>query len=130
MRPAEFLQLVSQLVVADVVKTAEYYRDYLGFEILGYWQEPPVFAMIRRGSVELQLGLADDVTHPQISNTAQRKGGLDLYITVGNIQLLFDEMNARDIKIVEPLCKQVYGMIEFAVEDCNGFKLVFGQDAR
>lgn len=127
---AEFLQLAPQLVVADVVKTAEYYRDYLGFEILGYWHDPPVFAMIRRGSVELQLGLADDFTHPKISNTAQRKCGLDLYITVDNIHLLFDEMNARDIKIVEPMAKRVYNMIEFAVEDCNGFKLVFGQDAR
>lgn len=126
---AEFLQLAPQMVVAEVVKTAEYYRDYLGFEILGYWHEPPVFAMIRRGFVELQVGLADDVTHPQTSNTAQRKDGLDLYITVGDIQLLFDEMSAKGVKIVQPLCKQVYGMIEFAVEDCNGFKLVFGQDA-
>ncbi|MEQ1587858.1 MAG: VOC family protein [Cyclobacteriaceae bacterium] len=127
---AEFLQLAPQLVVADVVKTTEYYRDYLGFEILGYWHEPPVFAIVRRGSVELQVGLADDVTHPQTSNTAQRKGGLDLYITVGNIQSLFHEINTKGVKIVEPLCEQVYGMIEFAVEDCNGFKLVFGQDAR
>jgi catechol 2,3-dioxygenase-like lactoylglutathione lyase family enzyme len=33
-----------QFIVPDVTSAAEYYRDVLGFRILGYFQDPPVFA--------------------------------------------------------------------------------------
>ncbi|HCZ34452.1 MAG TPA: hypothetical protein DHV26_00830 [Cytophagales bacterium] len=122
----KFLQLAPQLVVADVVKTAEYYRDMLGFKILGYWHNPPVFAIIGRDGVEIQLGLADNVNQVQHSNNLQRKDGLDLYIRVSDAAVLHREL-ASKIEITEPLCEPVYGMIEFAVKDCNGFKIVFGQ---
>jgi catechol 2,3-dioxygenase-like lactoylglutathione lyase family enzyme len=36
--------------VPDVVATAEFYRDKLGFELLGYFLDPPVYAMVRRDS--------------------------------------------------------------------------------
>ncbi|HRG10667.1 MAG TPA: hypothetical protein PLJ08_18975, partial [Cyclobacteriaceae bacterium] len=106
--------------------TAEYYRDMLGFKILGYWHNPPVFAIIGRDGVEIQLGLADNVNQVQHSNNLQRKDGLDLYIRVSDAAVLHREL-ASKIEITEPLCEQVYGMIEFAVKDCNGFKIVFGQ---
>ena len=34
--------IAPQFVVPNVVGTAEYYRDKLGFEILGFFAEPPV----------------------------------------------------------------------------------------
>ena len=38
------LKMISpQLVVPDVVEAAEYYRDVLGFQILGYFYQPPVY---------------------------------------------------------------------------------------
>ena len=124
---SEFLQLAPQLVVADVVKTAEYYRDVLGFKILGYWHDPPVFAIIGRDGVELQLGLADKLNQVQTSNTVHRTEGLDFYIRVSDAESLHTEL-ALKTKIQEPLCKQDYGMLEFAIKDCNGFKIIFGQD--
>jgi len=33
--PAKLTQIAPQFVVPDVVKAAEYYRDFLGFKILG-----------------------------------------------------------------------------------------------
>jgi hypothetical protein len=45
-----FEDIVPQFVVPDVVRTAEYYRDVLGFTILGYFLDPPVYAMVRRGA--------------------------------------------------------------------------------
>lgn len=44
-------------VVPDVVKTAEFYHDMLGFEILGYFAEPLVYAMIARDSAEIHFGI-------------------------------------------------------------------------
>jgi catechol-2,3-dioxygenase len=37
---AKPLGIAPQLVVKDVVQTAEYYRDVLGFSVLGYFWEP------------------------------------------------------------------------------------------
>jgi hypothetical protein len=42
------LSAVPQFTVPDVVQTAEYYRDVLGFAIAGYWADPPVFAIVQR----------------------------------------------------------------------------------
>ena len=36
------------LLVADVQKTAAYFRDALGFAIPRFWGEPPVFAIASR----------------------------------------------------------------------------------
>ena len=42
-------------VVDDVVKSAEYYRDVLGFSFNRYWGDPPCFVMVERDGVEFFL---------------------------------------------------------------------------
>ena len=48
-----------QFVVPDVVAAPEYYRDVWGFGLLGYFVDPPVFAIVAGDSVEIQFGKAD-----------------------------------------------------------------------
>jgi len=45
-----------QFVLPDVVASAEYYRDVLGFRILGYFLNPPVHAIVARDSSKFILG--------------------------------------------------------------------------
>lgn len=42
-------------LVDDIVKSAEYYRDVLGFTFNRYWGEPPCFCMVARGAIEIFL---------------------------------------------------------------------------
>ena len=42
-------------LVDDVVKSAEYYRDVLGFSFNRYWGEPPCFVMLERDGVQFFL---------------------------------------------------------------------------
>lgn len=51
--------IAPQFVVHDVVKTAEYYRDKLGFTILGYFVDPSVYAIVARNGMEIHFGIAD-----------------------------------------------------------------------
>lgn len=37
--------------VPDVVATANYYRDTLGFSYERFWGEPPAFCMVQRGGI-------------------------------------------------------------------------------
>ena len=120
-----FKSIAPSFVVDDVVATAEYYRDVLGFEILSYFGEPEMFAMIARGGVEIHFGKAD--TEPQRSNIELRKIRSDAYIWVSDVNELFEELTASGADILEGPVKRIYDCTELEVRDCNGFKLVFSQ---
>ena len=118
--------IAPQFVVPNVVRTAEYYRDKLGFEILGFFAEPPVYAMVRRDSAEIHFGKADSETIQL--NEAIRKGlGSDVYIFVTDVNAFFEEFRSRDVEILEGPVRREYECTEITVTDCNGFKLVFGE---
>jgi len=116
-----------QFVVPDVVAAAEYYRDVLGFRILGYFLDPPIYSIVARDSVEIHFGKADTGTAPS-PNIQRREGSLDAYIWVNDLDPLYAELKERGVKIVEPPTAQVYQCYEMIVEDNLGFRLAFGMD--
>ena len=121
-----FTGLAPQFVVPDVVKTAEFYRDKLGFEILGYFLEPPVFGMVRRDNAEIHFGKADG-GKTQVNEDVRRGLGTDAYIFVSDINALHAELLNNGVEIVEGPIKRVYNCVEITIKDCNGFQLVFGE---
>jgi uncharacterized glyoxalase superfamily protein PhnB len=120
-----FKSIAPSFVVSDVVATAEYYRDVLGFKILSYFGDPPVFAMVGRGGVEIHFGKAD--AEPQRSNLELRKISSDAYVWVDDVEELFTELTASGAEIIEGPTRRIYDCVEMEVRDCNGFKLVFSQ---
>ena len=124
-RRVEFKSVAPSFVVSDVLSTAEYYRDVLGFEILGYFAEPPVFAMAARGGVEIHFGKADAELQP--SNLEFREISSDAYIWVDDVEALFAELTASGADIIEGPTQRIYNCVEMEVRDFNGFKLVFSQ---
>jgi predicted enzyme related to lactoylglutathione lyase len=54
--------------------------------------------------------------------------GWDAYIWVDNADALHDEFKAKGVKIARGICDQPYGCRDFDVEDCNGYRLCFGQN--
>jgi len=123
----KFKRLAPQLVVPDVVSTAEFYRDKLGFKILGYFADPPVFAMVERDEVEIHFGKVDEGSGMQMNEGVRRGLGTDIYIWVSDIDAMFEELSAKNVQIVEGPVKRIYDCIEIVVKDCNGFQLVFAQ---
>jgi catechol 2,3-dioxygenase-like lactoylglutathione lyase family enzyme len=123
---AVFSGIAPQLVVPDVVETAEFYCDKLGFELLGYFLDPPVYAMVRRDRAEIHFGKADG-DRVQVNETVRKGLGSDVYIFVTDIHALHQEFLDRGVEIVEGPVKRVYDCTEITVRDCNGFHLVFGE---
>ena len=119
--------IAPQFVVPDVVKTAEYYRDKLGFIIKGYWLDPPVYAIVDRDGVEIHFGKGD--TSLASGNTVRRKGGLDAYLYVTGVDKLYNEFRDRNVKLLteDGPCDAEYKQREILVEDINGFVLAFGE---
>jgi uncharacterized glyoxalase superfamily protein PhnB len=111
-----------QIVVENVVATAEYYRDVLGFEINGFWADPPVYAIVSRGGVEIHFGKSEKNGS---SNSLVRSGSFDLYVWVDDIEGLHEELMSASANVVEGPVKRVYESTEVVVKDLNGYVLVF-----
>ena len=118
--------IAPQFVVPDVVGTAEFYREKLGFELLGYFADPPVYAMVRRDNAEIHFGKADS-ERIQINETVRKGLGTDAYIFVSDVNALYEEFVERGVQIVEGPIKRIYNCTEITIKDRNGFQLVFGE---
>ena len=128
-----FIAAVPQFTVTDLVQTAEYYRDVLGFQIAGYWDgasvslapdTPPVFAIVWRDQVQVFFSRAD---RPD-AGAARSGDAPDVYLRVTGIDALAEELRGRGAEIVDGPEDRVYGQRELVVTDCNGLILCFGED--
>jgi catechol 2,3-dioxygenase-like lactoylglutathione lyase family enzyme len=115
---------VPQFTVPDVVQTAEYYRDVLGFEIAGYFATPPLFAIVNRGDVQIFFNQAD---HSPV-RTGRAHGACDAYIRVLGVDALAVDLRRRGATIAEMPTDRVYGQRELVIHDLNGLVLAFGED--
>ena len=121
-----FEAIAPQFVVPDVRRTAEWYRDNLGFEILGYFfAEPPVYCIVDRDGVKIHFGRGD--SEKTFSNTDIRQMSMDAYILVSDVVGLYDELRSRGVEVPYPPTERVYGRTEIEVTDCDGHKLIFGE---
>jgi predicted enzyme related to lactoylglutathione lyase len=116
-------------IVDDVVATANFYRDKLGFHYDRFWGEPPSFCMVKRGGILIMLGQLEKAGVMRPNRLAVDGGDAwDTYVWVDDADALYEEFKARGVKIVRGLCDQPYGNRDFDVEDCNGYRLCFGHD--
>jgi catechol 2,3-dioxygenase-like lactoylglutathione lyase family enzyme/Fe-S cluster biosynthesis and repair protein YggX len=116
--------IVPQFTVPDVVRTAEYYRDVWGFRIAGYWQDPPVFAIVERDGIELFFNQASPDTAPR---TGRVPGGYDVYLRVHGLDALAADLEERGAVILEGPVLREYGMRELVVRDCNDLIIALGE---
>jgi uncharacterized glyoxalase superfamily protein PhnB len=119
-------------VVDDVVATAAFYRDQLGFKYERFWGDPPAFTMVYRSGVVIMLGQlapsgAASLMRPN-SRAVPGDDSWDAYVWVDDADALFEEFKAKGVRIGRPICDQPYGCRDFDIVDVNGFRLCFGHD--
>lgn len=116
-------------IVDDVVATANFYRDKLGFHYDRFWGEPPCFCMVHRDGIIIMLSQPGSTGLMRPNQVADPNGeAWDAYIWVGNADALHEEFKGKGVKIARNICDQPYGNRDFDVEDCNGYRLCFGHD--
>jgi predicted lactoylglutathione lyase len=116
-------------IVGDVVATANYYRDKLGFQYERFWGDPPAFCMVKRRGIIIMLSQLRDHSDARPNRLADPDGEpWDAYIWTEDADALRSEFGARGVKIAREICDQPYGMRDFDIEDCNGYRLCFGHD--
>jgi predicted enzyme related to lactoylglutathione lyase len=116
-------------VVDDVVATATYYRDQLGFTYERLWGDPPRFCMVFRNGIVIMLAQLETGGAMRPNRLVDPEGGAwDAYVWIDDADALHAEFVAKGVKIARGLCDQPYGCRDFDVEDCNGYRLCFGHD--
>jgi catechol 2,3-dioxygenase-like lactoylglutathione lyase family enzyme len=129
MSTAVFLEAAPFLLVDDVVRSAEYYRDMLGFNLGRYFGEPPGFVIMQRNTARVMLRQVPTAARPAaLTNTSKMHEALDLYIWVSDVTALAEELARRGADIVDPP-ELEDGRREMLVRDLNGYLICFGEVA-
>ena len=114
------------LLVKDVVKAANHYRDAMGFEYDKFWGEPASFVILHRDELFVMLKQADDPRHIVPHWTVSDKLW-NIYFWVSDVASLHAEFVRRGAKIDYGICVQPYGCREFGTQDLDGYDIGFGQ---
>jgi predicted enzyme related to lactoylglutathione lyase len=115
------------LLVKDVVASANYYRDKVGFRYDQVWGEPPCFCILRRDGYHLMLRQVDDAKFIVPHYTAV-ENMWNVYFWVDDVEVLYREVKQRGAIIDYELCNQPYGCREFGIQDLDGYDIAFGQE--
>lgn len=128
-QPAKIIGSAPLFLVTDVVKAAEYYRDILGFNYQGLWNDPPNFCMPKRDNFIVMLLQIETASNALPNSKIESDSSTwDAYFWIDDADKLFNEFKANGVQIVyEPTVREYYDMKEFAVKDLDGYILAFGQ---
>jgi len=119
-------QIAPQFFTTDMQATLAYYVDALGFECLGTWHDPPVYAIAARDAHRIHFRCAEPPA-PNPDKYADEL--LDAYLFVEDADALYAEYVARGVEVTRGLAPTPWGSREFVVKDCDGRLLAFGADS-
>jgi len=126
----EYKDLMPNLMVKDVGKTVDFYKNVLGFNVLDTVpeKEPFVFAIVNAEKVLISFQEEKSIKeeYPQLEKHPQG-GCFTLYIHVSDVNGLYEKVKGK-ATIAKEMHKTFYGSTDFAIEDCNGYVLTFAQD--
>lgn len=123
---ANLLRSAPYFPVADVARSASFYDRVFGFSSDYIAGSPPEFAIVSRDGLSVMLRR---VSEPERIRASEAQGGTwDAFFWSSDVQSLHAELAANGADVVYgPIVQQAYMMREFAVRDCDGHVLGFGQ---
>ncbi len=119
-------QIAPQFFTTNMPSTLTYYRDKLGFESLGTWQDPPVYAIVARDQQRIHFRNAES---PAPSPDKYGDELLDAYLFVWDPDALYAEYAALGVEFTRDLGNTPWHSRECVVKDCDGRLRAFGASA-
>jgi catechol 2,3-dioxygenase-like lactoylglutathione lyase family enzyme len=116
-------QIAPQFFTTDIPATLAYYKDKLGFECLGTWDDPPVYAIVARDHHAIHFRCA---APPAANPDKYAEELLDAYLRVEDADALYAEYAEKGVEFARGLGNMPWKVREFVVKDCDGRLLAFG----
>ena len=142
-----FGRLVPMLTTDDLSGTIAFYRDTLGFEVIGTFpQDDPNWCYLKRGDSYLMFTSLGELDHDHDEHGHDEHdhdehghdegeehhhqgptGVWTLYVYPDDVESLWEKLKEQ-APVAYPLRETPYGMREFGIRDPNGFALSFGKE--
>lgn len=116
-------RITPQFFTTDIPATLAYYKDKLGFDCLGTWHDPPVYAIVARDEQAIHFRCAEP---PVARPDKYDEELLDAYISIEDADSLYTEYVGRGVEFTRGLANMPWQSREFVVKDCDGRLLAFG----
>jgi catechol 2,3-dioxygenase-like lactoylglutathione lyase family enzyme len=122
---AHLTSISPQFLVDDLDVAISYYRDKLGFE--HQFTHEGFYAAVSRDGLSIHLKRAPRLSGDRVH---RRQGEhLDAYVNVKDVRGLHRELEARGARIVKAIEERPWGVVDFYVEDADGYILCFSEPA-
>ncbi|QEH33804.1 Glyoxalase-like domain protein [Aquisphaera giovannonii] len=116
---AGFAQLTAMLQTRDMAGTIAFYTGLLGFSVASRWPlEDPVWCLLERDGARVMFMTNDHLGKPAMTGT--------LYIQTDDVLEVHRRLEGHVHVLWGPEVYE-YGMHEFAIKDCNGYTISFGE---
>jgi catechol 2,3-dioxygenase-like lactoylglutathione lyase family enzyme len=110
-------QLHAGLTVGDIAAAVDFYVHKLGFRLAFTYGDPPTFAGVNLGTV--QIFLAKGTPAPSADTSAA-------FFLVGSADELYAFHRAAGVEIAQAIDDRPYGIRDYVVRDPHGYYLSFG----
>lgn len=105
------------LAVTDIPAAVDFYTKKLAFKLGFTWGDPPTFAGVTLGSVQMFL----------------QKGAPDpkdcsVYFFVGDADELYEFHRANGVQVAAEIGDREYGIRDYTIRDLHGYYLTFGHN--
>jgi catechol 2,3-dioxygenase-like lactoylglutathione lyase family enzyme len=111
---------ITVFTVKDVLASARYYRDKLGFDLAFEYGKPTYYVGLCSGGVSLHL--------VEAGRTPRQPGHGAVSIFVDDVDGLHAELQQRGARILKAPADYDYGLRDFDVADLDGNMLFFGME--
>ena len=103
------------VTVSDIPAAVDFYTAGLGFALGFTWGDPPTFAGVNLGKVQMFLQ----------KGTPEPKG-CAVYFLVGDADMLYEFHRANGVDVAMEIGDREYGIRDYVVRDLHGYYLTFG----
>ena len=110
---------VSVFRVFDIKLSKEFYQNELGFKVIFEWGDPVDYAMVQRDEIKIHLAQSDVVPSTD-------KNFRTIYIFTYDVDLLFEELQSKNVDMINGIANRDYGMRDFDIRDPDGNIITFG----
>ena len=113
MNKATVIGIAPRLFVADVHLTKNYYIHELGFELIN--EIEGIYAMVHRDGIQIHLAKSEA--------EVEERSPSELILWVPEIDLFFEELSKKQVRIIQEITFKKYGNREFVIEDIDKNKI-------
>lgn len=124
---AKILGIAPVLLVRDILRSADYYREKLGFDVELYG-DPPNFCIAQRDAIRIMLAKADDGVHDKLLPHWKIVEKMwNAYFWVDDADALYEEFQKSGAIIDYTIYNTPWGTREFGIQDVDEHDIAFGQ---